>query len=307
MSRDFAVDAAAGWVAGAASVFASQPLDTVLTRLQQSPPSARPASLVRELRREGGLRSLWRGTSPLAWVVPLQNALLFAGYGMGERLAHYLEAERTSSGAGGGGTTAAVRPSLLPVFMGGCAGGIAQSFVVSPMELVKVHLQSSSGPKPVHGLLAGATQVYATVGVPAIWRGLYATLLRDTLPHGVWFASYEWAKRELGDAAAGRLGVPSDAVPLTCGAFAAVVAWSVGYPADIIKTRIQMPRPFGEPPLSVLDVSRALLAEHRGNPLRAFYRGFGLKLLRAVPMNALSFVVYERAKTAIELTWPVQV
>jgi len=29
------------------------------------------------------------------------------------------------------------------------------------------------------------------------WRGLGATLLRDGIPHGAWFASYEFAKVEL--------------------------------------------------------------------------------------------------------------
>ncbi|KAJ1629880.1 mitochondrial carrier domain-containing protein [Pavlovales sp. CCMP2436] len=306
ISRDFAIDAAAGWVAGAASVFASQPLDTVLTRLQQAPPSVRPFSLVQELRREGGVRSLWRGTSPLALVVPLQNALLFAGYGMGERCANYLSAQRSvgaDAAAGGGKAAADASPPLLPIFAGGCVGGVLQCFVVSPFELVKVHLQSSSSlPRATSGLLAGASHVYATVGVPAIWRGLGATLLRDGLPHGVWFTSYEWAKRRLAASERART-LPADVVPLSCGAFAAVVAWGVGYPADIIKTRIQMPQPAGAAPPSVLATARALLAESGGHPIRAFYRGFGLKLLRAVPMNALSFVVYERAKTAMESTW----
>lgn len=316
-SRDVAIDAGAGWVAGAASIFASQPLDTVLTRLQQAPPGRRPVSLLNELRREGGIRSLWRGMSPLACVVPVQNALLFAGYGMGERFANYLEAERAAgavarspahghaegaAGAGSGSGMAVASPSLVPIFVGGCAGGVLQCFAVSPVELVKVHLQSGSTKAVGAGLIAGASQVYATIGVPAIWRGLSATLLRDGVPHGVWFTSYEWAKREFAAHERTR-ALPADVAPLSCGAFAATVAWAVGYPADIIKTRIQMPRAHGEVAPTVLGAARQLLAESGGYPIHAFYRGFGLKLLRAVPMNAISFVVYERAKAAFETAW----
>jgi solute carrier family 25 carnitine/acylcarnitine transporter 20/29 len=304
MSREFGVDAAAGWISGAASVVASQPIDTVLTRLQLAPPSVRPASLFDELRREGGLRSLWRGTSPLTWVIPFQNALLFAGYGMGERAAKYLQSERAAATGGAD----AGPSSLVPIFVGGVFGGVAQSFIVSPAELVKVHMQAEHGMRPALGLVGGASQAYSTLGTAALWRGLGATLLRDGLPHGVWFASYEAAKRALAERAraAGAAGtpVPADAVALTSGAFAAVVAWSVGYPADIIKTRIQMPRPPTAPPPTIARVAAELLAEHGGQPLRAFYRGFGLKLLRAVPMNALSFVVYERARAAVEVAWP---
>lgn len=309
LSRDVLLDAGAGWAAGAASVVVSQPLDTVLTRLQQAPPGRAPASLVRELRLEGGLRALWRGAGPLAWVVPVQNALLFAGYGAGERAGAYLQAEAAAAAAGRGAPPPppGVAASLLPVFAGGCAGGVLQSFIVSPVELVKVHLQSG-GPKAAGaGLLAGASHVYATIGVPAIWRGLSATLLRDGLPHGVWFASYEWAKRALAArerSGGGARALPADAAPLGCGAFAATVAWAVGYPADIVKTRVQSPRSHGAPPPSVLGAAAELLAESGGSPLRAFYRGFGLKLARAVPMNAVAFVVYERAKGALEAAWP---
>jgi len=74
------------------------------------------------------------------------------------------------------------------------------------------------------------------------------------IQHGVWFVAYDWAKRHLTDLAAARgagagTGDPGDpvgapppapaAVPVVAGAFAATMAWGVGYPFDTIKTRIQ--------------------------------------------------------------------
>lgn len=309
LSRDVCIDGIAGWVAGAASIFASQPLDTVLTRLQQAPPTSRPAAVAREVRATGGVRALWRGAAPLVGVVPVQNAMLFAGYGMGERCAKYLTPP-PPAGASGAGAPAGGHslPYFAAVFAGGCSGGVMQSFVVSPVELVKVQLQLGRGTAQHGGgsVLACAHEVYATVGVPAFWRGLSATLLRDGVPHGVWFASYEWSKLGL-EGANRRAGgaAPADAVPLVSGAFAATVAWAVGYPADIIKTRIQgaAMRAGGGPAPSVLGTARELVREAGGNVCAALYRGFGLKLARAVPMNALSFVVYERVKTQLELAW----
>jgi hypothetical protein len=55
-----------------------------------------------------------------------QNALLFAGYGAGLQ---WSERSRET------GTT----PPLWHVFVGGCAGGFAQSFLASPVELLKVN------------------------------------------------------------------------------------------------------------------------------------------------------------------------
>jgi solute carrier family 25 carnitine/acylcarnitine transporter 20/29 len=65
--------------------------------------------------------------------VPLQNALLFMGYGVGERM----------SG------TAEGSASILPIFLGGCVGGFVQSFVVAPAELLKA-AQHTTTTKQAH-------------------------------------------------------------------------------------------------------------------------------------------------------------
>ena len=75
-------------------------------------------------------------------------------------------------------------------------------------------------------------------------------------------------------------------MPLCAGAFAAAVAWGVGYPADLVKTRVQaqaaaagggggatMTR--SAPGLA--ETCAAMLRESGGDVLRAFYRGFDLK------------------------------
>ena len=73
---------------------------------------------------------------------------------------------------------------------------------------------------------------------------------------------------------------------MASGAVAAAVAWVVGYPADVLKTRIQ-----GSPQsMSLTQASRDLLSrEPPGvvSSVRALYRGLGLKLLRAVPSSAV--------------------
>jgi len=92
------------------------------------------------------------------------------------------------------------------------------------------------------------------------------------------------------------------------GAFAATAAWGVGYPFDIIKTRVQALDSAAAGSLerrspSMMSACRSLLREAKGD-YRVFYRGIGLKLMRAVPMNALGFFVYEEVKKSIEARWP---
>ena len=310
MTNEFWVDLWAGWIAGAASVLAVQPVDTTLTRMQATrlapgvDGSARAA--LRVVLAEGGARALWRGAAPMTAVIPAQNALLFAGYGVGERWASRRDKDS------GGNPDGSSRESLLPVFCGGVVGGVLQSFVVSPFELVKIRQQAAGGAVT----LAVSTLAGNLGRVGLCTRGLGATLLRDGVPHGVWFAAYEWSKRRMVQASrdddddeATTSRRTDAAVPLCAGAFAAAVAWGVGYPADLVKTRVQAQaaaaaaaggatRTRSAPGLA--ETCAAMLRESGGDVLRAFYRGFDLKLLRAVPASAVSFFAYEEARRWLE-------
>ena len=266
--RAVAIDTLAGWAAGVVCTVAFQPVDTVLTRQQYEVRAAGAASVV---LRQGGL---WRGTAPLLALVPLQNALLMVGYGAGERWGR---------GLGSAAAEPAAAPAPAAVFAGGCAGGLAQSFVASPLELAKVRRQLWQPAPPVG----------------SAFRGLAATFYRDVVPHGVWFLAYADAKARL----EASQGADDATVPVVAGAWAATVAWVVGYPFDLLKTRIQ-----GSPtPLSLTGAARDLLRREAApgavSAVAVLYRGLGLKLLRAVPSSGLNFFAYESAKRELEARW----
>lgn len=299
-------DFVAGWVSGVAGLALTQPVDYVLTRMQSG--GAHAADSATGFR---GVLAMWRGFMPLAATVPVNNAMLMYGYGVGKSYAERDHANR-------GGTPG--ESSLAPIFLGGCVGGFVQSFLQAPVELIKVRIQlAAAGEAPATSALtlellrgggggssssggsAAAASAHApssTGVVPPLLRlGLTATLLRDVLPHGVWFYSYEVSKRyfEKREAAANPLASNGggDAAPqlstsaqLAAGSYAAIAAWVVGYPADLLKTRCQMvggPKSLGE----------AARIVHAEGGIAAFYQGLTLKLLRAVPQSAAGFFVYE--------------
>lgn len=345
------VDFAAGWCSGAAAVVALQPVDTVLTRWQAgvtlvnlsgsgagasgvaraSSVAAAPLpagsaaggsllalSEARALASRASLRALWSGSSPMVTAVPFQNALLMGGYGVGQKW--------YGDGGEGGGDQ---NRRDAAVFVGGCVGGIFQSFLMSPVELVKVNQQcrvavqvkASSG-----GATSYAGQVLSQLirGSPLAWRGLGATLLRDGIPHGVWFLAYEKCKRACvaqlnenqakdGTASATSIIIYDDddmpaSVPLLSGAVAATVAWAVGYPADVVKTRLQYDAYAGiaggsgngKASRGIWETGRQLVSEADGSIIRGLYRGFGIKLVRAVPASMIGFGVYEFVKKHIQ-------
>lgn len=239
------VDGLAGWASGAMVVAVVQPIDTILTRAQASislptsihdhpvrAPTAATATttattlsyyqLLRQLTHSFGVSSLWRGSAPMIYAVPLQNALLMGGYGMGKQWSSSHDRNDATN----------TNNHLLSVFIGGSVGGIAQSFLMSPVELIKVQQQ-------IYVANRGGGWSSSSSSLVHHWqRGLTATLLRDGIPHGVWFASYEWSKTELTrqlldmeDPQHPPYGIGSlttmnqVGVPMMAGAVAATVAW----------------------------------------------------------------------------------
>jgi solute carrier family 25 carnitine/acylcarnitine transporter 20/29 len=267
------IDLIAGWASGAVSIFCSQPIDTVLTRIQanQRLVQTKTVSTTKSLVGNYGITSLWRGSSAMIGAIPVQNALMMAGYGYGKRWCENHEPNNV----------------LLGVFIGGCCGGVAQSFLMSPVELIKVNQQV------IGRSLSSATALVASGMLErnVAWRGLEATLLRDGIPHGVWFASYDWSKNYLEKMEGTGENQNSAVISLSCGAFAAFTAWAVGYPFDIIKTKIQSAD--SHQGKTVVQATKEILQESNGRPLAALYRGFGLKICKAVPASAVNFFVYE--------------
>lgn len=216
------VDFLAGWASGAVAVLACQPVDTLLTRVQAGNQLVVGGSASANVRLQAqglvnnfGPSSLWRGSSAMIGAVPMQNSLLMGGYGLGKQWALANPEHPTDDT-----TNENSFKSLMAIFAGGCTGGVVQSFLMSPVELLKVSQQvnvTKSARVAGKELLQGWNS--------ASWRGLNATLLRDGIPHGVWFVSYEWSKNSLSPNFEPDSIGTNVVVPIVSGAVAATVAW----------------------------------------------------------------------------------
>ncbi|PSC69510.1 mitochondrial substrate carrier family B [Micractinium conductrix] len=120
---------------------------------------------------------------------------------------------------------------------GGAAGATAKT-VIAPLERCKILFQT--------GKLRGAaltptlTHIYRTEGLPGLWRGNGAAVLRIVPYAASHFFAYEHYRRLL--VSAGALGAQEHRVPpvldLLAGAAAGGTAVLLTYPLDLVRTRL---------------------------------------------------------------------
>ncbi|KNE71002.1 hypothetical protein AMAG_15262 [Allomyces macrogynus ATCC 38327] len=252
--------AAAGFLAGAASTALLHPLDLVKTRFQADTSSKRPritllasARALASIARGHGIRGLYQGLAP-------NFAGATASWG-GEHLVAAAEA------------------------------GALTCLATNPIWLVKTRmcLQSPTAPQ-YNGLFDALTQIARTEGLRGLYRGLTPALFG--VSHGaIQFMVYEDLKRHAShyssthDGASWLLGPTFEYI--FNAVTSKVVASVATYPYQLVKTRLQSGAArYG----GVVDVVRQTW---KGEGLVGFYKGLGANVLRVMPGTCVTFVVYE--------------
>lgn len=78
---------------------------------------------------------------------------------------------------------------------------------------------------------------------------------------------------------------------MSAGGAAGILSWALATPMDVVKARLQMSEAGGRRYGGILDCMRKSLAEEGA---RVFFTGVLLNSARAFPVNAVTFLSYER-------------
>ncbi|KAL2612497.1 hypothetical protein R1flu_024189 [Riccia fluitans] len=314
---DVAKDLAAGTIAGVAQLLVGHPFDTIKVKLQSQPrpPPGQPPHFtgamdaVKKTVAAEGPRGLYKGMgAPLA-TVAVFNAVLFTSRGQMEALF------RESPGA---------QLTAGQQFICGMGAGVAVAFVACPTELVKCRLQAQSALQSATVVVEGAPAV-AMAGAPAatasaaaqsvkytgpldvarhvlrseggvvgLFKGMTPTLLREVPGNAAMFGVYELTKQAIaGGKDTSQLGRGAQ---LTAGGVAGAAFWASVYPADVIKSVIQVDDHRNPKYRGTLDAFKKVFA---AEGIKGYYRGFGPAMCRSVPANAACFLAYEMARGAM--------
>ena len=252
-----------------------------------------PLQCLRNTVSREGFRGLYRGCITPCMGAAVEDSISFSVYHTLARLIGTPPPHRA-------GLPSRPEDLDLPrVFCAGSCGGMATSFLVTPLELIKCRLQidrvsmGKGGASPRYsGPLDCLLQSVRGEGLGVLYRGHSATFVREGLGTGVWFTTYELALRSMAPKCA-RDEVPTPIV-LLAGALSGIMLNGVPYPFDTAKSVLQtLQAPQGEgaaqikPPRGLLDAFR-LIIETEG--VAGLYRGITPALLRAMPANAAVFL-----------------
>lgn len=269
---DVARDLNAGTIGGVAGIIAGHPLDTIKVQLQTS--SETGVGVLRTLRRvtsSEGAAGLYRGVlSPILSNAPI-NAVIFGVQGQTVRIMK---------------TKEDVPLSNSQHFAAGCAAGLVQVVFAAPSEHVKIQLQTGAMGKE-HSSLKAAKMIFRRYGVKTLFKGWEICLLRDVPSFGAYFCCYEASKRALTD---GKSENETDWKLMTAGGIAGMVSWAVCMPLDVVKSCVQGQKLEGKQQ-SMLEIAKSRMKQEG---LGFFFKGFGATMVRAFPVSAVTFLVYEK-------------
>ncbi|XP_017486998.1 PREDICTED: mitochondrial ornithine transporter 2 [Rhagoletis zephyria] len=285
------IEFVAGSLGGAAQVYVSQPLDTVKVKQQTFPFLYKNMfdCFVSTYKKDGIIHGLYAGSVPAVIANVAENSVLFAAYGGCQSFVAYLV-----------GKTHTNQLNTTENAFAGFFAAFFSTFALCPTELVKCKLQAiRESAECCPGIPANehitpwklTRIIYKTDGIPGFFRGLTSTFMREMPGYFFFFGSYEATREFLTEP-----GQSKDEIgPLNtmiAGAVGGVMLWTSIFPADVIKSRIQ-----------VQNLNRGMLSVGldilRKEGIWALYNGLLPSVLRTIPATATLFVVYEYTKKTL--------
>lgn len=161
---------------------------------------------------------------------------------------------------------------------------------------VVASLQDSAGvgARKYDGSLDVAKHIFRCEGGwLGFFKGLTPTLLREVFGNAAYFGAYQGTKQLISGGQFSKLGMGPQ---LVAGGVAGAMFWLFVYPADVIKSMIQVDDHQNPKYKNTFD---ALKKVYAAEGVKGLYRGFGPAMARSVPANAACFLVYDLVRKGL--------
>ncbi|KAF0717050.1 Aste57867_2522 [Aphanomyces stellatus] len=267
-------DTTSGVVGAVFNVYAGLPFDVVKVRLQTQSPTSVPrygglVDCFAKTVQQESVRSLWKGAIPALSSAIVENAVLFSANGA---------LKRVFFGAG-------ESLSTLDEALVGSASGLFSAAAITPAEVIKCRLQTYAHAESM-GIWRCTQSIVKESGVMGLTAGLGAVILRDVPFNFCFFGLYDYYTAKFMDLS----GIDSrrelhPLMVLASGGCAGATSWTIVFPADVIKSRMQVD--------TRLTFQAAVRKVWRVQGILGFYRGWSSAVLGSFPADGCLFLGVE--------------
>ncbi|KDN40520.1 putative DIC1-mitochondrial dicarboxylate carrier protein [Tilletiaria anomala UBC 951] len=186
-------------------------------------------------------------------------------------------------------------PTQYPFWLGGAAASIAACFT-HPLDAVKNRMQTA---KTKQGMGSVLVQTAKKEGIPGLYVGLTASLLRQMTYSVVRFGAYDALKEHLRSPSDSKGPLPAWKMAL-CASLAGAAGGLAGNPADVLLVR--MTSDLNLPSQKRYNYSNALTGLVRvfqEEGPTSLFRGLTPNVVRAILMNASQLATYDMFKESL--------
>lgn len=180
------------------------------------------------------------------------------------------------------------------MLLSGCASGLASSFIVAPVEhtRIRMQIQGTMAVKQYSGAFNAGQQIAVKYGIRGLYKGFVGTLVRDSMFKAIFFTSNDLIMK----AFHGNSTVINPTYAFIAGGLTGIVSWLAIFPLDSLKS-IQQTESLDHKKYSGYTSMVQTVLKEQG--VAKLYRGLGVCLLRSFPVNAVTFMLYNLAKTRL--------
>lgn len=286
----------AGAIAGLVNTLVLSPLDVVKTRLQVQGGARKYNGTMHALRtmlRQEGIGSYYKGLSAALWAFVPNWAVWWCAYEYFKKSYSVIRDTRVPN-----------CPLTFVHISAAVSAGSITALTTSPLWVLKARLQTEialGNARSYKSVPHGLARIFREEGLAGLYKGLAPSLLG--LGHvAVQFPLYEYVKKlQLGivaenDKTSAEVELRAKHV-LIASSLSKIVASSLFYPHEVLRTKLQIDRSVGGEYGKVYKLAQNIM---KSQGYRGFYNGFGANLIRTVPSCCLTFTAYEFAKRFVE-------
>lgn len=283
------MDFTAGAAGGTACVYCGQPLDTIKVKMQTFPHLYRNTlDCFQQTVKTEGMTGLYKGSVPALACNVSENAVLFVALGEMKKLV---------------GSFVDRDPEKLTDFQNACSGSLASIFsalVVCPTELIKCRMQALQQLKETGKIAAESKTtplgvvrtMIAEKGITSLFEGLTSTWAREMPGYFAFFYAYEISRTLMTPRGGDKNDIGMLGTALA-GGTAGLCLWTLVFPIDVVKTRIQVLAAAGKQQGFVKTFQQIVRTEGFG----ILYSGLVPTVVRTYPANGALFVAYEYTRS----------